>query len=274
MDPESLQSWFDTAGELIITYVPKLVLALILLVVGLRIINRVTDLAIGYVRRQNLAPTIMPFVGSVVGIGLKVLLVFSVAGIVGIDTGAFVAVLAAAGFAVGLALQGSLANFAAGLIILLFRPYRIDDWIEVQDKFGRVEEIQIFNTIIVTPGRKTLIVPNGQIIQNIVTNFSVKGHIRLELSVMIAYESNFPQIKQIILNALRNNPLVLDEPAPQVGIESFDTHNIIVSVRPFVHPDDYWEATFDVYARIKAAFSENNIKMAYSEGVELGPIGG
>lgn len=264
----------NTAGELILTYVPKLVLALLLLVVGLRIINRITDLAIGYVKRRNVAPTITPFVGSVVGIGLKVLLVFSVAGIIGIDTGAFVAVLAAAGFAIGLALQGSLANFAAGLIILLFRPYRIGEWIDVQDKFGKVEEIQIFNTIIVTPGQKTLIIPNGEITQNIVTNFSRKGHIRLELSVLIAYEANFPAIREIILRSLDNDPLVLADPAPQVGIESFDTHNIIVTVRPFVHPDDYWEATFDVYARIKAAFAENNIKMAYSEGVELGPIGG
>lgn len=274
MDTDSLQSWIDTAGELILTYVPKLVLALLLLVIGLRVINRVTDLAVGYVKRQNVAPTITPFVGSVVGIGLKVMLVFSVAGIVGIDTGAFVAVLAAAGFAIGLALQGSLANFAAGLIILLFRPYRIGEWIDVQDKFGKVEEIQIFNTIIVTPGKKTLIIPNGQITQSIVTNFSRKGHIRLELSILIAYEANFPDIREIILRSLDNDPLVLADPEPQVGIESFDTHNIIVTVRPFVHPDDYWEATFDVYARIKAAFAENKIKMAYSEGVELGPIGG
>ena len=183
------------------------------------------------------------------------------------------AVLAAAGFAVGLALQGSLSNFAAGIIILLFRPYKVEDWIEVEGKFGQVEEIQIFNTIMVTPGRKTLIIPNGQIVDNIVTNFSRKGYIRIELNVTMPYNESFPRVRAVIQKELSAIAKVLKDPVPEVGIEAYDSHNLLLAVRPYVIPDDYWEVTFEAYERIKAAFNREGIKVAYSEGVELGPIG-
>ena len=184
-----------------------------------------------------------------------------------------VALLAAAGFAVGLALQGSLSNFAAGIMIMVFKPYKLDDWVEISEKFGKVESIQIFNTSIVTPGNKVIIIPNGKAMEGEITNFSSKGHIRLELQVSMPYEENFPKVKQIILDALKNVKGILQDPEPMVGIESYDSHNIILGIRPFIHPDNYWDVTFEAHQAIKAAFSHHGIKMAYSEGVELGPIG-
>lgn len=273
IDTAELSGWMAKITDMVLEYAPKLALALLLLFVGVKLINRLASLVSKAMERAGIAATIVPFTSSMIGIGLKVLLFFSIAGIVGIDTASFVAVLAAAGFAIGLALQGSLSNFAAGIIILIFRPYKVGEWMEVDGKFGKVEEIQIFNTIIVTPGQKTLIIPNGQIVDNIVTNFSQKGRVRLELRVTMPYSESFPRVRDIILDVLRDTPGVLDEPAPEVGIETFDSHNVVLTVRPYVLPDDYWPVTFAVNARIKAAFYEHMVKVAYSEGVEMGVIG-
>lgn len=273
MELEQVNSYLNQITQMIIDYAPKLALALIVVIVGLKIINKLSDLASKAMARAGISENILPFLHSILSVSMKVLLLFSVAGIIGIETSSFIAVLAAAGFAVGLALQGSLSNFAAGIIVLIFKPYKVGDWIEVQEKFGKVEEIQIFNTIIVTPGRKTLIIPNGQIVEGIVTNYSKKGCIRLELNVTMPYEESYPKVEKVLLDVLVNTPKVLQEPAPEVGIEAYDSHNIILGVRPYVHPDDFWEVTFEVHRRVKAAFNEHNVKVAYSEGVEIGNIG-
>lgn len=270
----TFQSYLETAGNMVIEYAPKAIAAIIILLIGIRIINKIVDISVAAMVKRGIGADLTPFLGSIVSIGLKILLVFTVAGILGIDIGSFVAILAAASFAVGLALQGSLANFASGILIILFRPYKVGDWIQIPDEFfGRVEDIQIFNTILTTPGMKTLIVPNGAVTSGVVTNFSQQGHIRLELTLLMAYEESFPRLRDIILECLKDLDIILNDPEPQVGIESYDTHNIIVAIRPFVAPDDYWLATFAVNERIKKAMSANGIKMAYSEGVELGGIG-
>ncbi|HMQ60086.1 MAG TPA: mechanosensitive ion channel [Flavilitoribacter sp.] len=266
-------NWVDKITEMVIEYAPKLGLALVLLFIGLRVCNWIARIAGKAMETAGISHNIVPFLRSLVGISLKVLLIFSVASLVGIDTASFLAVLAAAGFAVGLALQGSLSNFAAGIIILIFRPYKVGDWVEILDKFGKVEQIQIFNTIITTPGMKTLVIPNGQVVENVVTNYSQKGMIRLEVSVTMPYNESFPRVQEIIKGALETIPMVLKQPAPEVGIETFDTHNILLTVRPYVNPDDYWEATFEVHRAIKHAFHENKVNVAYSEGVEMGSIG-
>jgi small conductance mechanosensitive channel len=120
---------------------------------------------------------------------------------------------------------------------------------------------------------KTLIVPNGKIVDDTITNYSERGAIRLELNVTMPYEESFPRVKEVIINTLKTIPVVLQDPAPQVGIENFDSHNIVLTVRPFVLPDDYWEGTFESLRLIKKAFNDNQIKVAYSEGIEIGPIG-
>lgn len=270
---DQVNTYLDTGIQMVIEYAPKVALAILMLVIGIKIINRMAKLAVKAMEKAGLNKNILPFINSLVGVSLKILLLFSVAEVVGVDTTSFIAVLAAAGFAVGLALQGSLSNFAAGILILIFKPYKIGDWIDVQDKFGKVEEIQIFNTIIVTPGQKTLIIPNGQVVENIVTNFSKKGYVRLELNVTMPYAESFPKVKEIIREELRACPLIIQDLEPEIGIETYDSHNLILAVRPFVRPDDFWEVTFDVHERIKAAFSRQGIKVAYSEGVEMGSIG-
>lgn len=270
---EEIQNYFQQITSMVIDYAPRLVLALLVLFIGLRVVNRLGE-GLGKVMvRSGLSEQIRPFLVSLFNVSLKILLAFSVAGILGVDVTSFLAVLAAAGFAVGLALQGSLSNFAAGILILLFKHYRVGEWVEIDEKFGKVEAIQIFNTVITTPGKKTLIVPNGKVIEETITNYSRKGFIRMELHATMPYEEHFPRIQAIILRELEAIPKILSEPAPEVGIEAFESHNLLIAVRPYVIPDDYWEVYFEVYQRIKAAFHDERIKVAYSEGVELGPIG-
>jgi len=259
--------------DFLIGILPSVLMGIAALFIGLWLIKKlmkVVDLAFA---KSGFSREIGSFLSSIISILLKVFLFLSVAGIVGIDTAAFIGVLAAASFAVGMALQGSLSNFAAGIIILIFKPYKVGDWVEVQDKFGKVEDIQIFNTIVSTPGQKTLIIPNGEVISGIVTNYSKKGVIRMELNVTMPYEESFPKVRDVIMKELVSIDKVLNDPVPEIGIETFESHNIVLAVRPYVEPDDYWDVYYKAYEKIKAAFNSNDIKVAYSEGVEIGKIG-
>lgn len=270
---DELNNYTSDILELIISYAPSLVMAIAVLIIGFWLVNRINLFVTKALGKMSFSPEIVSFLGSLVSVALKVMVIFTVAEIVGIETTSFVAVLAAAGFAVGLALQGSLGNFAAGIIILVFKPYRVGDWVSIQDKFGKVTEIQIFNTIVDTPGQNRLIIPNGQVIGDIVTNFSAKGFVRLELDISMPYSESFPKVQKVILNALKPIPKILSDPEIEIGITNFDSHNIIVSVRPYCQPDDFWDVKFASYAAIKKAFHDEGIEVAYSEGVELGRIG-
>ena len=256
-----------------ITFAPKVALAIVMLVIGFWLIKKIGKIFDISLSKANFAPEITSFLGSLLDMTMKVMLLLMVAGVLGFELTSLVAILAAAGFAVGMALQGSLGNFAAGITIMVFKPYRVGDWVEIQDKFGKVEGIQIFNTILSTPGRKTLIIPNGQVLDGIVTNFSEKEYIRLELSVTMPYAESFPKVKGIITEALKPIEKILQDPVPEIGIENYDSHNITIAVRPFIKPEDYWDVTFEAYSLIKEAFNKNDVKVAYSEGVELGSIG-
>ncbi len=273
MDQEKINEYWDGFIDFCVTFTPKLLIAAISLYVGMWLIKKIIAVARLSLEKANFSEEVRPFVISFINIALKVFVILFAASFLGFETTSIVGILAAASFAVGLALQGSLGNFAAGILVMVFRPYKIGDMVEVNGKFGKVEEISVFNTVLSTPGLKTLIVPNGKIVDDTITNFSSKGAVRLELNVTMPYEESFPRVKDVILKTLRSIPSVLDDPEPQVGIESFDSHNIVLAVRPFINPNDYWETIFEVHRLVKAAFNSHNIKVAYSEGVEIGPIG-
>jgi small conductance mechanosensitive channel len=257
-----------------VAFAPKLGLAIFTLIVGFWLIKKMSKVFGFTLEKAQMSPEVISFLSSLVNIVLKVAVLLIAAGIIGFEMTSLVGIIAAVGFAIGMALQGSLGNFAAGIMIMVFKPYKVGEWVEVSEKFGRVESIDIFTTTIGTPGNKTHIIPNGQVVEGVITNFSSKGQIRIELTVTMPYEENFPKVKQIILDALSEIPDVLKDPPPLVGIESYDSHNIIIAVRPFIQPDNYWDVTFEVNSKIKEAFNKAGIKVAYSEGVELGPIGG
>ncbi len=270
---KNLDYYFQLIVDKVILYGPKVLLGLFILWIGLRLIRKVPGLLDGILKKAGFSDSLRPFLTSIVSVVLKVVLLLIVAGIIGINLSVFATIIAASVFAVGMALQGSLGNFASGLIVLSMKPYEVNDWIRVQDKFGKVEEIGVFNTIVITPGRKTLIIPNGMITGDVVTNYSKKGLIRLELKVAMPYSEDFPKVKAIIREALQPIDKILKEPVTEIGIVNFDSHSIELAVLPYTHPDNFWEVTYDSYSRIKKAFSENGIQVAYSEGVEMGSIG-
>ncbi|MGK0390738.1 MAG: small conductance mechanosensitive channel [Maribacter sp.] len=256
-----------------VAFVPRFFMALAILWIGFKVVKKLNILVAASLKKANIARETSSFLESIIDIIFKLIVLLVAAGMFGFEVSSLIGVLAAAGFAVGLALQGFLGNFAAGMTIVFFKPYKVGDWVEISEKFGKIDSIEIFNTIIITPGNKTLIIPNGQVTDNIITNFSTMGHIWLELNVTMPYAESFPKVKQVIKDALVDHPLILKEPEPVIGIESYDSHSVVISIRPFIKPDDYWEATFDIYEKIKEAFSKNSIQVAYSEGVELGKIG-
>ncbi len=270
---EKFNEYLQIAQEKIVFFAPKILLAIAILWIGFKIIKKLAKLFDLALEKSGMSANIRPFLMSMVSVSLKVLLLIIVAGIVGLELTIFATIIAASVFAIGMSLQGSLGNFASGLIVLSLKPYNVGDWIQIDDKFGKVEEIGVFNTIVTTPGNKTLIIPNSKITDDVVTNYSKKGMIRLEIDITMPYEESFPKIKNIISEALSTIPQILKEPQPEIGIENFDSHSVQIAVRPYAIPDDYWDVTFASYECIKKAFSEHNIKVAYSEGVEFGTIG-
>jgi len=254
---ENFEKYSDMMIEMLVTYVPRILLAILALMIGFWLVKKVHKVVAMSMERSKMAPEIRSFATSFLDIAMKLGVILFVASILGFELTSLVAILAAAGFAVGMALQGSLGNFAAGIMILGIKPYRVGDWVEIQDKFGQIETIQIFNTTMTTPGQKTLIIPNGQVMEGVITNFSTKEHIRLELQVTMPYAESFPVVKEIIRESLREIPQIMDAPEPEIGIESYDSHNIIIAVRPYIQPEHYWEVTFAAYGKIKEGFNKN-----------------
>ena len=273
MDTDKIALYADKIMDWGIVMIPKIIAAILVIYIGLFIVKKLSKLISHAFDKAKLEIELKEFLVSLITTVLKVCVFLIAASVVGIKLTALFALLAAAGFAVGMALQGFLGNFAAGLTILFLKPYRVNDWVQVSESFGRVKNIQLFNTTLITPNDKTLIIPNGQVTDNIITNFSTQGNIRLELNISMPYEESFPRVKKIIDSAVSQSKYVVQATDTLVGIETYDSHNILLTVRPYINPDDYWEATFEINSLIKKAFSENNVKAAYSEGVELGPIG-
>lgn len=267
------KGYLELAQDNIIMYAPKMIGAILILFIGFKVIKKLISLIEKLLNKSNLSDSIKPFILSVLGIVLKVAVVLAAAGIAGVDLSIFATIIGASVLAIGLSLQGSLGNLASGLLVLSIKPYKVGDWIEVNDKFGKVSEIGIFNTTVVTPGNKTLIIPNSLMTSDVITNHSERDVLRLEIDVTMPYAESFPKVKKIIENAISTIPNILDTPKPEIGIEGYDSHSLQIAVRPYINPDHYWEVTFACYENIKKAFSENGIQVAYSEGVELGSIG-
>jgi len=270
---ELVEGYLKEALNFIVGFTPMLIMAGIVLWVGMKLVNKALLLLNLTLEKSGLEPAVRGFAMSFASAAMKVAVVLLAASFIGFEMTSILGLLAAASFAVAFALQGSLANFASGLLIMVFKPYKIGDMVEVNGKFGRVEEVGIFSTILSTPGLKTLIIPNGKVSEDTITNFSTQGATRLELSITMPYEESFPKVRDIILDTLKTIPVVMKNLEPEVGIEMFDSHNIVLTVRPYVLPEDYWEGTFETHRLLKAAFSNHNIKVAYSEGIELGPVG-
>ena len=260
---ELLTNKMGVLAEELVKWAPKLVAAILVLLIGLWIIGGITKMIRKAMEKSGLDKDVIPFLSSLVSVILKVMLVLSVAGMVGIETTSFIALIGMAGLAIGMALQGTLGHFASGIMILLFKPYKLGDLIDVQGQLGHVDEIQVFNTIITTLDNKKVIIPNGQATSGTITNLSTNEHLRVDLNVAMPYEEDFDKVQGIIMDALKATPKVMTDPAPVVEIEKFQEHNILLAVRPYATTADYWDVYFGAYKNVKAALGKHGIKVAY-----------
>ncbi len=252
-----------TLADELLAWAPKVVGAILVLLIGLWIISGIMGMIRKGMERSGLDKDVIPFLSSMISVLLKVMLVLSVAGMVGIETTSFIALIGMAGLAIGMALQGTLGHFASGVMILIFKPYRVGDLVDVQGQVGHVQEIQVFNTIIKTLDNKKVIIPNGQATSGIITNLSAHNLLRVDLNVAMPYEEDFEKVQGIIMDALQSTDKALFAPKPTIEIEKFNEHNLLLAVRPYATPEDYWDVYFGAYRNIKAALGKHNIKVAY-----------
>lgn len=233
------QSWIP----LIMEYGSRFLLALLTLSIGWWLINKVTFRLGKLLALRHADLALQGFISSLANIALKVLLMVSVASMIGVETTSFVAAIGAAGLAIGLALQGSLANFAGGVLILLFRPFRIGDVIEAQGVSGTVDNIQIFHTVLRTGDNKTVIMPNGSLSNGIITNHNRQPTRKVVFDVGVDYDADLQAARRVLLE-LANDPRVHKDPAPQAVISTLGDSSITVSLRVWVNTGDYWDVLF------------------------------
>lgn len=251
----SAEAW----TPVVLTYLGHAVLALITLVVGWWLINSVTGRIGLLLASRRVDKTLQGFIGSLVNIILKVLLVVSVASMIGIQTTSFVAAIGAAGLAIGLALQGSLSNFAGGVLILLFRPFKVGDWIEAQGVSGTVDSILIFHTVLRTSDNKRVIVPNGSLSNGTITNYSAEPQRKVVFDVGVDYDADLQQARQVLLELAGSDPRVLRDPAPVVVVTNLGESAITLSLRVWVKNADYWDLVFLFNEKARDALGKHGI---------------
>ncbi len=258
--------------EKVVAYTPRILLALVIFLIGMALIKRLLVFLDKTIDKSKLSDNIKPFLKSFLSILFKGVLIIVLLAVVGVKTAGLMTLIAALGFGIAIALQGSLGNLAAGILIMIFRPYKLGDLIKIGDARGYVKEIQLLNTVITALDNRDIIIPNGTAISENLTNSSNNETVRLEFQVYMPYDESFPRVKNIIHDALMASEYILESPSPLIGIEEFDTHSIILTVRPYSKFEHEELAYFDATQRVKEAMGASGIKVAYSEGVEMGNI--
>lgn len=263
--PEQLAGYQDQGVAMAMEYAPKVLLAIVTLIVGLWVVRGITGLFRRTLMARSVDETLTPFLSSLLSWTLRAALVISVVSILGIETTSFVAVLGAAGLAVGLALQGSLQNFAGGVLLLIFRPYRVGDLIQAQGELGVVQEIQIFTTVILSPQNRRVILPNGALANGNITNLSAEPHVRVDCTVGVSYSADLQQAKQVLMAMATSTPKVLADPEPVVAVSELADSAVNMVVRPYCHPDDYWDVFFTVTEGCKTSLDAAGISIPFPQ---------
>ncbi len=262
---DNVQIYYQKGIDFIWKVVPDLLLAIIVLFIGLWAIKLVVKALNKIMDKSDVEISLRQFLASLAGIGLKILLLISVASMVGIATTSFVAILGAAGLAVGLALQGSLANFAGGVLILLFKPFKVGDVVETQGYTAKVDSIQIFNTILKTPDNKTVIIPNGPISNGSIVNYSTEPERRVDFSFGIGYEDDIAKAKSVLKQLLADDPRILKTPEPFVALGELADSSVNFTVRAWVKAENYWDVHFDMQEKVKLSFDANKLSIPYPQ---------
>lgn len=255
---EQLVNWGIDAGGRIIG-------AIIVFIVGRLLVGLLNKLVARILDKRKVEVSVKTFVRSLVNILLTILLIVAVVGKLGVETTSFAALLASAGVAIGMALSGNLQNFAGGLVILLFKPYKVGDFIESQDVLGTVKEIQIFHTILTTVDNKVIYIPNGRLSSDVVINYSHQVTRRIEWVVGIDYGEDYEKVRQIVADILAAENRILLEPAPFVALHALAASSVNVVARVWVKSEDFWDVYFHINKTIYATFNEKGINFPFPQ---------
>ncbi len=251
--------------ELLTIYGLKVVAAIAVLIVGRWVAKGLTGFTEKIMNKRQVDPTIVSFVANMTYIGLLVFVVLAALGQLGIQTTSFIAVIGAAGLAIGLALQGSLSNFAAGFLMIIFRPFKVGDFIEGAGVAGTVEKIQIFTTQLKTPDNKTIIIPNAKLSGDNIINFSAKGTRRVDMVFGIGYGDDIDKARKIIIDIIEKDVRVLKDPPPKIAVLALGDSSVDFAVRPWVKVPDYWDLWFDVTETIKKRFDAEGVSIPFPQ---------
>jgi small conductance mechanosensitive channel len=258
MDIHKLVSQFS---EMALHFAPKFLFAVVIFVLGNWVINRVTKLFREAMISREIESTIRPFLASLVSVGLKVMLMLSVAGMFGIETTSFIAIFTALTFAVGTALSGSLGHFASGILILIFKPYKVGDFVTLAAQTGVVTEIQVFNTVLLTGDNKKIIIPNGSITSGVMVNISGQGQIRVDMVFQVNAENEIDFVRSIIQGVADSSSIILKDPSIDILVQHSPPGTIEFAVRPWCESDHYWEVYYSMHENILKAFAKANVKL-------------
>lgn len=253
------------AWDLVKLYGLKVLLAVLFLVIGLWLIGVLVNWAFRIMEKREVNPSLRPFIRTLMNWTLKILLFISAASMIGIETTSFVAVLGAASLAIGLALQGSLSNFAGGVLILLLKPFQVGDWIDGSGQSGSVNEIQIFYTILKTADNKTIIIPNGKLSNDVVVNYSMEPLRRLDLIFGIGYDDDIIKAKEILREIVDSEGRIKQDPEPQIMVKDLGESSVNLTARLWVEKDNYWPLNWALQERVKLAFDEAGITIPFPQ---------
>ncbi|HOD26183.1 MAG: mechanosensitive ion channel family protein [Bacteroidales bacterium] len=256
----------DFFTDVLLANVPRIIIALVLLWVGFRLVNYLTRMVRKIMQAREMDKSLQDFLGSLIGIMLKVLIIMSVMQMIGVAVTSFIAILGAAGLAIGMALQGTLQNFAGGVIILLLKPFKVGDFIEQGSISGTVTSIQIFNTVLSTPDNKVVIVPNSQLATNSLINYTKSEVRRVDVSVGIRYDESINKVRKLLLDLASAYPEVLKEPAvPVVHVTSMGESSVNLQLRLWAKTEDYWPLYFSLNQAVLDEFSKQDIKTPFNQ---------
>ncbi|MDA0193814.1 MAG: mechanosensitive ion channel [Bacteroidetes bacterium] len=262
---ETINEYSSLIWELTISYLPKLALALVTLIIGMIVIGSSVKMLRKQLSKRASDVSLVTFLCSLLSVVLKALLLISVASMVGIETTSFIAVLGAAGLAVGLALQGSLANFAGGVLILLFKPYKVGDFIDAQSHTGTVSEIQIFNTVLKTPDNKTIIIPNGSLSNGSVTNFTTEPNRRVDMTFGISYGDDIDKAKNTVMELAKADNRIFADPEPFLAVSELADSSVNLVLRVWCESGNYWPIFFDMQENVKKTFDKKGISIPFPQ---------
>ena len=256
---DAAAKWMDKMKAAGMEFAPKFLSALLVLVIGLWVIKIISRLIGRFMNARHYDSSLQTFLSSFFKVTMNILLIITVASMLGVNTTSFAALIAGAGIAIGAALNGSLGNFAGGVMLLVFKPFKIGDLIEAQGMTGNVTEMGIFNTVVLTPDHKTVILPNGSLSTGIITNYTTAGYLRVDLELAIAPNINIEKARTVAISAMQSHEKVLKDPMPEVSVLKVVDGMVKLAIRPYCLQADYWDVYFNVQELVKNAWDKNGV---------------